>query len=560
MPKDIPYTNKAEPIKQTKPKAKKLCEHFKNLKGQRRNFETYWQSLHDYFYLESPDINVEYYPGTELTSDFLFDSTTLEASDILASGFMNYLTPPTSRWFSLRAKNPALQLNKKVANFLEDVSDAVNAVLNNSNFYQTMFPAFKSSGVFGTSVLMEEEDVEEDVRFYNIPIKQVCLVEDAKGRVVAYYVEFEYTVSQAASRWGIESLSVPMKEEYSVNPVSNKKWPFILYIGKRHVRDIKKNNKENLPIEALWIDYKEEKVMAESGYNEFPSFCHRFDKRPFIPWGFSPAMKSLPFARILNAVAKTNLRSMMKHTDPAIAVPSNAFIMPLNGNPRAVNYYNKNKMEGNKDLITFGNTGNPQVGMTAVEYYSNQVKALMFNDVFMAFANLTKRMNNPEVMERINEKMTLLGPAVGRYISEVLNPIIIRTIGILERKGKLPEPPAEFLMNPVYEIDCISRLAQAQRKSELDALVGGLSLVGEMAQYSPDVLDKISMDRVVDETWSIVGASSKVLRGEDEVAEIREAKAQAAQQQMDLERLKDGAALAESGSKTDLNMAKAQGE
>ena len=78
---------------------------------------------------------------------------------------------------------------------------------------------------------------------------------------------------------------------------------------------IQKQDKQNLPIEAVWIDVSGRRVVEEGGYNEFPAMGHRFDKRPFVPWGFSPAMKALPFARILNSIAKTNLRAMMKSTD-----------------------------------------------------------------------------------------------------------------------------------------------------------------------------------------------------------------------------------------------------
>ena len=104
QPKTIPQANK--------PRATKLIETYDQLKGQRSNFESYWQSLHDYFYIEAGDINRSYYPGTELSVDALYDSTTLEAGDVLASGFMNYLTPPTSKWAALRAKNPRLKDNK----------------------------------------------------------------------------------------------------------------------------------------------------------------------------------------------------------------------------------------------------------------------------------------------------------------------------------------------------------------------------------------------------------------------------------------------------------------
>lgn len=541
-----------------KSRAEQLIDMHSTYKGQRANFESYWQSLHDYFYIEADDVSTMSYPGTELTSSSLYDSTTLESADVLASGFMNYLTPPTSKWFGLRSRNPQYRANKTVQTFFEDCVDEVNFALNRSNFYNQIIASYKGSGVYGTSALLEEEDIDDDIRFYSLPIKSVCLVEDGRGRVVSYFIEFEWTAEQAAGKWGKEKLSREMQEELDKdNPKSNKH-QFLLYISERSRRDERKKDRKNLPIEAVWIDVEGKLTVDEGGYNEFPAMCHRFDKRPFVPWGYSPAMKSLPFARILNAVAKTNLRAMMKHTDPALAIPDNAFMMPLNANPRAVNYYNPTKMpNGDRGIFTLGNTGDPQVGMMAIEYYQNKVKSLMYNDVFLAFNGIDKQMNNPEVMERINEKMTLLGPAVGRYISEMLNPVVMRTLGILERRGKLPKRPAELIEDPTYEIDCISQLAQAQRRSELNALMSGLSMVGQMAQFTPDVLDKLNPDKVVDEAWNIIGAPARVMRDDEEIAALREQRGKIAQQQIGMQLVEQGAKAVESGSKVDLNLAKA---
>ena len=552
-------------ITQDKPKAPsgsradQLISRYKMLKGLRSNFESYWQTLHNYFYIEAQDVNTAYSPGSELNVDKLYDSTTLECADVLASGFMNYLTPPTSKWFALKSKDYQYADNKPVNKFLEDIADEVNYTLNRSNFYNQIIASYKSSGVYGTSVLLAEEDVQDDARFYSIPIKNVCIADDGAGRVGEYYIEFEYTAYQAADKFGAANLSKEMQQELLPENRTEKKHCFLLYIGKRFVRDISRQDSKNLPIEATWIDVEGKRVVNESGYHEFPVMCHRFDKRPFIPWGFSPAMKSLPFARILNAIAKTNLRSMMKHTDPPLAMPNNAFIMPFNSNPRAVNYYNKKAMDS-KDIFSFSNNGNPDIGMNALEYYTMRVKALMFNDAFLAFDSITKQMNNPEVMERINEKMSMLGPAVGRYISEMLNPVIIRTIGILWRKGKLPQPPEEFMANPSYEIDCISQLAQAQRRSELNSLVSGLSIVGQIAQFVPDALDKIDSDAAVDEAWGIIGAPARVLRDEQQLQRLREVKAQIAEQQAQMQMAQAGADVVKAGSEVDVNLAKADAE
>jgi hypothetical protein len=213
-----------------------------------------------------------------------------------------------------------------------------------------------------------------------------------------------------------------------------------------------------------------------------------------------------------------------------------------------------------KGIFAFGNFGDPKVGMLAIEYYTQQVKSMMFNDAFLAFNNITKEMNNPEVMERINEKMTILGPAVGRYLSEVLNPIIQRTIGILYRRGRLGNPPAELLLDPNYEIDFVGVLAQAQRRSELNTLTTGLAMVGSMAQYSPEVLDKINPDRVTDEVWQITGAPVKVLRDDDEIRQIREGRAEQMMKQKQMIDEQHLAGVAKDAGSAASGFAKANGE
>ena len=162
-------------------------------------------------------------------------------------------------------------------------------------------------------------------------------------------------------------------------------------------------------------------------------------------------------------------------------------------------------------------------------------------------------------MERINEKMTMLGPAVGRYLDEVISPIIHRTISILQRRGKLPDPPIELLMNPSYEIDFIGSLAQAQRRAELNTLVTGLTMMGNLAQFSPEVLDKINPDKVTDEIWSITGAPINVLRDDDEVKRIREGRAQEMMKQQEMSQIQQGSEVVKNIGAAEGSFAKSKG-
>lgn len=524
-----------------------LLDRYNNSKGIRTNFENYWQTLHDYFYVNSPDYNKSYFPGTELDTSKIYDPTAFEAADVLASGLMNYLTPSTTTWFKLIHSDPKKRNNKNIQVYLDDVSSEINLILNKSNFYNTIIDVYKSSGVYGTSCLLAEEDIEDTIRFYSLPLNQIIIIENGRGSVSEYFIEFEYTAYQAMTKWGKEALSEEQKGD--LDGRKDKKYKYLLFIGKRYVREEGKTDKSNLPIEATWIDVSNKKIMSEEGYNEMPAMVHRFDKRPFIPWGFSPAMKALPFARLLNAAAKTNLRAMMKRNDPPIAVPHNAFIAPFNANPRAINYYRSDIVSNaQSDIFTFANNGDPQSGLMTIEYYTSAVNKMMYRDVFLAFDSLTKQMNNPEIVERINEKFTMLGPAVGRFIAELLNPAIARTIGVAFRAGRLPEPPEEIMEDPNYEIEYVSSLAQTQKRNQLNSLLNALNASAQIAQFIPESLQKINGDKAIDEIWSMNGAPARVLNSDEEIAKTREAIAQQQQAQQQLAAIGAGANIAKTAA------------
>jgi hypothetical protein len=277
-----------------------------------------------------------------------------------------------------------------------------------------------------------------------------------------------------------------------------------------------------------------------------------------ISYGFSPAMKALPWVRMLNTMADTMLRAAMKQTDPPIAVPDSGFIAPMNFNPRATNYYKRGKLDPTKDIAPIGNYGNVGIGFETIEYYAEKAGNMMFKNAFINFTDVTKQMTVPEVMQRANEQMTLLGPAVGRYMSDVLQPLIERTIAMLYRKGRLPEIPDEMMLNPEYDVKFIGRLAQAQKQSEMNNVTNALSIAGQIAQFKPEALDKINADATIDELWGITNAPASMIFDQKEVQEIRMARAE---QQQKIEQMQTAATAAQVGkdaTQADKNIAEAK--
>jgi len=517
---------------------KKIVENTRDLKSSRGNFESLWQTLHNYYYVEAENVTDKKTPGVEM--HHLLDATSLDCANVLSAGLANYLTPESAKWLFLEHANPALRQDRNVRDWMEAATEEVLFVLGRSNFYNQMPIFYKASGVYGTSVLFCENDEKDAVRFYNLPINNVFITEDARERPREFYLIFEYTPQQAISRFG-DKCSPRVKEAFGTGRDNKQKFRYICYFGERFERQEDKNDKMNMPVRCVWVEEETQRTMLEEGFYMMPCVAHRFYKRPQTPYGYSPAMNALPYVRMVNTIADTMLRSAMKMTDPAIALPDDAFLGTPNFNPRAINYYGRGNMNMKDMIVPIGAYGNPNIGVDMLEFYQSQIRKLMFYDTFQAFNELTKQMTVPEVMERISEKMILLGPAVGRFMNDVLQPLVERVVIMLYENGRLPKMPDIMRQDSNFEVKFVGRLVQTQRQSEVNNIVNAFAIAGQIAQFRPEVLDKINGDKAVEEIFEITGVSTKLLNDDDYVEGIRKARAEGQARQDELIRQQAGA-------------------
>jgi hypothetical protein len=167
------------------------------------------------------------------------------------------------------------------------------------------------------------------------------------------------------------------------------------------------------------------------------------------------------------------------------------------------------------------------------------IQRAFFVDLFLMMANLSERDRTAtEIAERVNERMLILGPILGRLMHEKLDPIITRTFNILLRNNKLPPPP-DILQGQEYKVEYISPLAKAQRASETKSISELVLAVEEMAKLDPGVIDNIDLDKVTKKIADI-NYVSDVLRSDEEIKQIRQMKAEQQQMQYSMDAMKQG--------------------
>ena len=151
-------------------------------------------------------------------------------------------------------------------------------------------------------------------------------------------------------------------------------------------------------------------------------------------------------------------------------------------------------------------------------------------------------MTATEVIQRNEEKMRILGPALSRLQSELLQPMILRVFNIMLR-NKLFLVAPEVLSNQEIEIEYVSPMALAQRSQELQSLVRGLELFTQISQVAP-VQDYIDENGLVKQIINLLGLPAKMIKSDAQVQQVREQRAAAQAQAMQMQQAMQEAQMA----------------
>lgn len=507
---------------------KKIIADYEVLKSQATRMQSSWDELHKIYLAQGDEILEKSEEDGKVNRKYEYSDTPYQAVQVLTAGLHSYLTGPTNNWFALRAKDKNLQNSTAVTSFLEELEDLLRASISNTNFDTEQDDFYASSVVYGSAVMYIEEDADDDLRFNTIPIKDIFWQENARGKIDIWDIRHMYTANQAVSRFGIDNVSGEVKRAYENSQADDTKYEYLLHVEPRHVRDDTKIDSLNMPISTTWIEVDRKLVVQEGGLLENPFAYHRFYKIKASPYGRSPCMMTLKSSKMLNKTLQISFRALSMAIDGPIDVPINSYVGKIDLNPGKLLY-----RRGEEKMSPIRTNANIQPADYLINLYKEDIKEGLFNKAIISLGDITKRMAGLEVSELIAEKMVLLGPAVGRYLDEFAGNVIQRSIAILARRGKLPEPPEELGEDFEYKIEFISPLAKAQRSNELQSINTVLSIAGNMANVVPEVIDNIDPDVTIREVGDVTGATVRMFRSEKQVKQIREARV-AAQEKAEL--------------------------
>jgi len=526
------------------PERSKLQQRWAALKTERSSWDTHWRELSDYLMPRSGRFTTSDTNKGGKRHNNIYDNTGTRSLRVLAAGMMAGMTSPARPWFRLTTSIPELDESAAVKKWLADVTRMMLIVFAKSNTYRALHSIYEELGAFGTGASVVMPDFDTVIHHNPLTVGEYAVATDYKGQVNTLYREFQKTVGEVVNQFGHDKVSLRTRNLYDTGNLEA--WITLVHaIEPRTDRDHKLKDAKNMPWRSIYFELgaDDNKVLRESGYNRFPALVPRWMTSGGDIYGNSPGMEALGDIKQLQHEQLRKAQGIDYMTKPPLQVPTALKNRELDTLPGGVSFVDAANPNGGIRSAFEVNLRLDYL-LADIQDVRERIKGAFYADLFLMLANSNNtNMTATEVAERHEEKLLMLGPVLERLHNELLDPLIEMTFDRMIEAGVVPPPPEE-LQGMELSVEFVSMLAQAQRAVATNGVDRFVANLGAVAQLKPEVLDKLDADRWADAYADMLGVDPEMIVPGEQVALIREQRAQAAQAQQQMAAMQQGAATA----------------
>lgn len=526
------------------PKQDKLYTRWGALKSERASWVGHWKEISDYLLPRSGRFFVQDRDKGQRRHNNIYDSTGTRALRVLGAGLMGGATSPARPWFRLATEDPELMQYAPVKIWLNDVQRGMLDIFQRSNTYRALHTMYEELGAFGTGASIVMDDYKDTIRHYPLTTGEFCIAQNYRGEVNTLYREFQKTVGELVGEFGRDKCSNTVRNLYDRGTLDS--WVTIIHaIEPRSDRDPTKRDSLNMAWRSCYFEIGGEKdqYLRESGFKEFPALVPRWATTGGDIYGNSPGMESLGDVKQLQHEQLRKAQGIDYKTNPPLQVPISMKNRDLAMLPGGVSFVDAASPQGGIRTAFEVNLDLSHL-LADIQDVRGRINQTFYTDLFLMLASApTSNMTATEVAERHEEKLLMLGPVLERLHNELLDPLIETTFARMIASGSVPPPPQE-LQGIELNVEYVSMLAQAQRAvatNGIDRFVGSL---GAVAGFKPDVLDKFDSDKWADAYSDMLGIDPELIVPNEQVALIRQQRAEMMAQQQAADQAQQQAATA----------------
>ncbi len=509
-----------------------------SLQLERASWFTHWSDINRLLFPRTGQFFVTANNKGNRRNADIIDNTATRAGVTLGAGMQSGLTSPARAWIKMETEDTDLMEVASVSTWLDQVTQKLLTIFARSNFYPTMHVMYEELAAYGTAATIMLPDFDSVVHCYPLTIGEYCISTSSKGVVDTLSREFQMTVAQIVQRFVMRNGTMDWSQ---ASPQIKNLWdshnvdawiPLTQLIQPRQDRDIRRIDNRNMPFESLIFEtgMNEDKMLSNSGYKRFPALVPRWTVSGQDIYGSScPGMVALGDIQQLQVEQLRKGQGIDYQTNPPLQVPSHLKNQDSDFLPGGITYVDQGTPSGGvrsafEVQLDLGHL------LADIQDVRQRINGAFFADLFLFLTSIEGMRGQKtarEIAEIHEEKLLMLGPTIENLGIGLLHPAVDIAFDAAMEAGILPPPPPE-MQGQEIKVELIGVLAQAQRSVAMSSVDRWLGAIGAIAaaKQDPSVWDKANTDKVIDKAASYLAIDAEMVRGKDEVDELRAARAQ----------------------------------
>jgi hypothetical protein len=457
----------------------------------------------------------------------LKDNHAIWASGVLQNGMASGITSKAMPWFKLTVADDDLAEFGPVKETLDDYTERLRTLFADTNFYSAAKTVYGELGLFGTGSLVTVEHPKRMAVFFPLTAGEYWIALSTALEPHVLYRQTAMTAEQMVAMFGRQKVRQTVRDAYDRGNADTT-FTVIHAIEPNDDRDLRSKSARDMAFRSVYFEEGSgdtDMPLRVSGYESQPFVAPRWDVLGSDSYGTGPGSISLEDVRGLQHAAKRRMHAM------------DYLVMPHLKGPAKLAAAHNGFMPGEMTAVAAADDGQvgpmwtvPPQALSAIQVdvdgYHQRISRAYYADLFLAITNMpgVQPRTLEEIARRNEEKLSQLGPVMDRLDNEMLIPLIDRTFDLAWRSGLLPPPPEELHRQPL-KIKFSSILHQLQEMAGLAPIERTAAFVGNLAGVWREAADKLDPDQAIDEYARRTGAPARVIRSDEKVDQVRQARA-----------------------------------
>lgn len=481
----------------------------------------------------------------------LINAAPVRALEKSAGGFMANITNAAVRWFKLSIESPEGRTPDSVEKWLDILTDVVYSVLQKAGLYNDWHTGYSHVLAFGTSAKLITTDIRTVIRSVLLSPGTYAIDSPCNGRVNRLVRDIEMTLDEYRSEFGEEVMTFNQKKLWKEGNTSSTVTVFnLVEPNDDSFADSLPMLKERHVFRSIYFvgdqTVADKGIIAVRGYSFNPIVAPRFKKESGDVWGSGPGETAVALAKGLQYVQKDVFKAIGKYIDPPQIASSAMRNSQISLSPGSITFVGENQPLDQNAIRPMYTQNVPiqhlEEFVTGIE---RKIFELFYVDMFAALETYkgSGAKTAFEIQRIITESLQGLAPVIQRLDSEEFDPVISIVVRAVLDAQLVPPPPDE--LNGPLKVEYISTVHAAMKAGDTNSMMNFAGFLGEIAKLAPDVMDNLDTDEMVRRVRSAMNIPAAVMKDEEVVAMIREARAarqQAAEQSQQTQQMADAAA------------------